>query len=59
MAIGFAMSTHGALEIILATLALSAGLIGQSLYVAVITMVVFSIIFAAPLLKPFVPRKDS
>ena len=59
LAIGFAMSTHGALEIILATLALSAGLIGQSLYVAVITMVVFSIIFAAPLLKPFVPRKDS
>jgi Kef-type K+ transport system membrane component KefB len=56
LAIGFAMTTHGTLEIILGTLALNAGLISQTMYVAVISMVVISIIFAGPLLKPFVQR---
>lgn len=54
LAVGMAMSTHGALEIILGSLAMEAGLINEAFFVAIVLMVVVSIITAAPLMKRFV-----
>ncbi|WP_096685158.1 cation:proton antiporter [Ichthyobacterium seriolicida] len=56
-AIAMAMNTHGALEIILATLALEAGLINSQLLVAIVITVILSIITTVPLLKAFLPKK--
>ncbi len=51
--IGMAMNTHGALEIILGSLALNMGFITQEFFVAIVVMVVVSILTAAPLIRLF------
>lgn len=56
-AVGMAMSTHGALEIILGSLAVKADLINEEVFVAIVLLVIISIITAAPLLKPFLSTK--
>ncbi len=55
--VGMAMNTHGALEIILGTIALNAGFISQEVFVAIVIFVIMSIITAAPTLKPFIESK--
>ncbi len=52
-AVGTSMNTHGALEIILGTLALKANLINEEVFVAIIVMVVVTIITASPMIKRF------
>ena len=51
LAVGFGMSTHGTLEVILGSIALSAGLISEQLFVAIVVMVIVSILISAPLMK--------
>ena len=51
MAVGFGMNTHGTLEIILGTIALSAGLIDEEIFVSIVVMVIVTIIVSAPLMK--------
>jgi Kef-type K+ transport system membrane component KefB len=51
LAVGFGMNTHGALEVILGTIALTSGLISESLFVAILAMVIFSILVSPPLMK--------
>jgi Kef-type K+ transport system membrane component KefB len=51
LAVGFGMNTHGALEVILGSIALAAGLISESLFVAIVFVVILSIIISPPLMK--------
>ncbi len=51
LAVGFGMNTHGALEVILGTIALTSGLISQALFVAIVIVVIISIIVSPPLMK--------
>lgn len=51
LAVGFAMNTHGTLEIILGAIALEAGLIDNEIFVAILVMVIFTIVTSAPLMK--------
>jgi len=51
LAVGFGMNARGAMEIILATLALQAGLISQILFVSIIIMAVLTSIIAGPMLQ--------
>lgn len=51
LAVGFGMNARGAMEIILATLALQAKLIGEELFVAIIIMAVLTSIMAGPMLQ--------
>ena len=57
LAVGMGMNTHGTLEIILGTLALQAGIIGEEIFVAILLTVILSIIIAAPLMKWSLSRK--
>lgn len=50
-AVGVSMNTHGVLEIILGSLAMSSGLINKEVFVAIVVLVVMSIITSAPMLK--------
>ncbi|UII34742.1 cation:proton antiporter [Fulvivirga ulvae] len=50
-AVGFGMNTHGTLEVILAAIALQAGLITDEIFVAILVLVVASILASAPLMK--------
>ena len=45
------MNTHGVLEIILGSLAMSVGLINEEVFVAIVVLVVVSIISSAPIIK--------
>ena len=45
------MNTHGVLEIILGSLAMSVGLINEEVFVAIVVLVVVSIITSAPMIK--------
>ena len=45
------MNTHGVLEIILGSLAMSVGLINEEVFVAIVVLVVVSIITSAPIIK--------
>lgn len=50
-AVGFGMNARGAMEIILAILALQAKLIGEELFVAIIIMAVVTSVMAGPMLQ--------
>ncbi len=51
LAVGFGMNARGAMEIILALLALQVNLIGEELFVAIIIMAVVTSIIAGPMLQ--------
>lgn len=51
LAIGFGMNARGAMEIILATLALHAKLIGEEVFVAIVIMAVITSIVAGPMMN--------
>lgn len=51
LAVGFGMNARGAMEIILALLALQAGLINSTLFVAIVIMAVVTSIMAGPALQ--------
>jgi Kef-type K+ transport system membrane component KefB len=51
LAVGFAMNTHGTLEVILGAIALEAGLITEEIFVAILVMVIFTIVTSAPLMR--------
>lgn len=51
LAVGFGMNARGAMEIILATLALQAKLISEPLFVAIVIMAVLTSIMAGPMLQ--------
>lgn len=51
LAIGFGMNARGAMEIILATLALQAHLIGEEVFVAIVIMAVITSIVAGPMMN--------
>ena len=51
LAVGFAMNTHGTLEVILGAIALEAGLINEEIFVAILVMVIFTIVTSAPLMR--------
>jgi Kef-type K+ transport system membrane component KefB len=57
LAVGFGMNARGAMEIILALLALQAGLINQKLFVAIVVMAVVTSVMAGPALQLLVKRK--
>lgn len=53
MAIGFGLNARGAMEIILGLLALEAGIIGNTMFVALVIMALVTSITSGPLLKYF------
>jgi Kef-type K+ transport system membrane component KefB len=59
LAIGFGMNARGAMEIILATLALQANLIGEELFVAIVIMAVLTSIMAGPMMNWLVKTKSN
>jgi Kef-type K+ transport system membrane component KefB len=54
LAVGFGMNARGAMEIVLGLLALQAGLISQTLFVALVVMAVFTSVMAGPMLQYFI-----
>ncbi|MBX3729632.1 MAG: cation:proton antiporter [Candidatus Sumerlaeia bacterium] len=58
-AIGFALNARGAMEIVLATLALQHGIIGERLFVALVVMALFTSIIAGPLMQKVIRRKTA
>lgn len=54
LAIGFGLNARGAMEIILGTLALNAGLISQPVFVALVIMALVTSITAGPLMRRFI-----
>lgn len=52
-AVGFGLNARGAMEIILGTLALSAGLISSKLFVALVIMALITSLTSAPLIRKF------
>jgi len=50
-AVGFAMNARGAMEIVLSTLALRAGLIGNRMFVALVVMALFTSLVSAPAIQ--------
>jgi Kef-type K+ transport system membrane component KefB len=54
IAVGFGLNARGAMEIILGTLALNAGLISQEIFVALVIMAMLTSILSAPFMKKFV-----
>lgn len=57
-AIGFAMNARGAMEIILGTLALEAGIIRQRLFVALVVMAIVTSAMSGPLIRRALRRKQ-
>ncbi len=53
LAVGFGMNARGAMEIILGTLALNAGLIDERMFVALIIMALVTSLMSGPLMKKF------
>jgi len=53
LAVGFGLNARGAMEIILGTLALQAGLIDVKMFVALVVMAVLTSIISGPLLRRF------
>ncbi|MHB8865240.1 MAG: cation:proton antiporter domain-containing protein [Pirellulaceae bacterium] len=58
-AIGFAMNARGAMEIILGTLALEAGIIRQPLFVALVVMALATSALSGPLIRRVLKRRQS
>jgi Kef-type K+ transport system membrane component KefB len=52
-AVGFGLNARGAMEIILGTLALQAGLIDSKMFVALVVMALLTSIISGPLLRRF------
>lgn len=50
-AVGFAMNSRGAMEIILGLLALEAGIIGQDLFVALVVMAIATSMMSGPMMR--------
>jgi len=55
-AIGFALNARGAMEIVLAMLALQAGVIGERLFVALVIMALVTSIIAGPIMQAVLRR---
>lgn len=55
-AIGFALNARGAMEIVLAMLALQAGVIGERLFVALVVMALVTSIIAGPIMQAVLRR---
>lgn len=58
-AIGFGMNARGAMEIILALLALNAGLISERMFVALVIMALFTSMIAGGLMQKILQRKKA
>jgi Kef-type K+ transport system membrane component KefB len=56
LAIGFGMNARGAMEIILATLALQAGLIDARMFVALVIMALLTSMMSGPFMKYFLDK---
>lgn len=56
LAVGFGMNARGAMEIILGTLALNAGLISKPIFVALVIMALVTSLTSGPLMKRFIDR---
>ena len=54
LAVGFGMNARGVMEIILATLALNAGLINETIFVALVIMALITSLTSGPLMKKFI-----
>ncbi len=54
IAVGFGMNARGAMEIILGTLALNAGLISKPIFVALVIMALVTSLTSGPLMKKFI-----
>jgi Kef-type K+ transport system membrane component KefB len=59
LAVGFGLNARGAMEMILGTLAYDAGLINQTVFVAIIVMALVTSITSAPLMRLFLEDKKS
>jgi Kef-type K+ transport system membrane component KefB len=57
IAVGFGLNARGAMEIILGTLALNAGLIDEKMFVALVVMALITSIMSGPLMKRFLEVK--
>lgn len=57
IAVGFGLNARGAMEIILGTLALNAGLIDERMFVALVIMALVTSIMSGPLMKRFLTVK--
>lgn len=53
LAVGFGLNARGAMEIILGTLALNAGLINERMFVALVTMALVTSLISGPMMKFF------
>jgi Kef-type K+ transport system membrane component KefB len=58
LAIGFGLNARGAMEIILGTLALNAGLINEKMFVALVVMAIITSLFSAPFIRLFVKNVE-
>lgn len=58
LAVAFGMNARGAMEIILGTLALSAGIISVKLFVALVVMALLTSLTSGPLMKYFVEKEN-
>jgi Kef-type K+ transport system membrane component KefB len=56
LAVGFAMNARGAMEVILATVALQEGLIDQRIFVALVFMAIVTSLMSGPAIKRLVSR---
>ncbi|MES2591502.1 MAG: cation:proton antiporter [Bacteroidota bacterium] len=54
LAVGFGLNARGAMEIILGTLALNAGLIDSKMFVALVVMALITSMMSGPLMKRFI-----
>jgi Kef-type K+ transport system membrane component KefB len=54
LAVGFGLNARGAMEIILGTLALAAGLIDEKMFVALVVMALLTSMISGPLMKRFI-----
>jgi Kef-type K+ transport system membrane component KefB/mannitol/fructose-specific phosphotransferase system IIA component (Ntr-type) len=59
LVVGLAMNARGAMEIILGILALQAGLIRESMFVALVVMALFTSLMSAPMIHFLVRRRRS
>jgi Kef-type K+ transport system membrane component KefB len=57
LAVGFGMSARGAMEIILASLALQAGVIGRDIFVALVLMALLTSLIGGQCLKWILPKR--
>ena len=56
MAVGFGLNARGAMEMILASVALEAGLIDERIFVALIVMALVTSMLSAPMLQRLMNR---